>query len=170
MNLKLEEPGARFHFTGWDRLITDFGTGLCVLLAAFLAFGMAIMGAEAHRRDSWFELAIGGCTVAYFVLMVRLHLKYRYIMKHDYVVSVDGISVETGGSIRFIPWSDVEVAEYMPVTSVFRLFARGELRPIVLFTLTPGSSQSPLVKRNRLAEDYIRDGLSGRLKTKWVPW
>jgi hypothetical protein len=91
-------------------------------------------------------------------------------MRVDYIVGSRGIFIEEAETRRFAPWDEVEIGEYMPIASVFRLWVKGSPRPILLFTLNMGGRKDSVTKRNESAAMHIRVGLSGRLQTKWIPW
>lgn len=170
MNLKMEEPAARFHFSRWEKITTTSAVFFSIISASLLAFGVAYAIPRMDRQGLWFALVVTGCLVGYLACLAGLRLKYRYIMDLDYTVSVRGIHIADKEGQHFVPWSMVEVAEYMPLVSVFRIFVRGFARPVVLFTLELGGGKDAATQRSRRAENYIRGGMGGRLRRRWVPW
>jgi hypothetical protein len=161
---------ARFGFTKLERVWMDCAAVFCLLAAVLFAFGLVFAIPRIATAKLWVAFLITGCLVGYLTCLARLHLKYRYVMWLRYGVSSRGILVEENGREQLVRWEDVEIAEYMPVVSVFRLLAKDQRRPMVLFTLELGGKNDVATRRSKLAEVHIRAGMSGRLKNLWIPW
>jgi hypothetical protein len=164
------QPGASFHYTKTARLALYFGIAICGLCAIALLAAVAIVAPMTKRPDHWFAIAVVFGIAVYLLLLIRLHVKYWHILEYEYAILKSGISVTYAGQTEFIPWNEMEVAEYMPVPSVFRLSASRLPHPVVLFILSVEGRNTPAAVRNRMAKCYIRDGLSEQLVRRWLPW
>lgn len=165
-------PGAKFHYTKAARLALYFGIVLCGLgaIALLTMAAVAVITSAANSPARWFAVVVACGMALYLLLLVRLHLKHRHVYRQEYEVLESGISMTHEGHTQFISWNEMEAAEHMPVPSVFRLSAKAIPFPIVLFVLSIEGRKAPISVRNKLAEKYIRDGLSERLLRKWFPW
>ena len=170
MTMQSDEFTARFHFTQLGRIWIDSGTILSLLVAVLFACGSVYGILVVSSADQWAPFLVTSCLAVYMACLARLHLKYRYILWLDYVVGSRGIVVEEAGRKHFVSWGDVEVAEYLPIVGVFRLFVRNQRQPIVLFMLDVARTKDNTARHRKMAEQYLRSGLSEKLNRRWIPW
>jgi hypothetical protein len=170
MTMLSDEFTARIHFTQLGRIWIDLGAISCVLVAVLFACGSVYGLLVVSSGGQWALFLVTSCLAVYMACLARLHLKYRYILWLDYVVGSRGIVVEETERKYFVSWGDVEVAEYLPVVGVFRLFVKNQRQPIVLFMLDVARTKDNTARHRKMAEQYIRSGLSEKLQQRWIPW
>lgn len=119
-------------------------------------------------------LILGGMVMFYvsFLFLVRAYwrIRYRYVMRAQYLVEPNGIVIRSNDSKEVVGWENIAFAEYLPLLPAYRLTTHPNSQPVVLFVMSSWRPTSQINRRNVAAAKLLRAGLGYRLKTRWLPW
>jgi hypothetical protein len=155
-------PAGRVSF--WvDLLVESLFASAFVLIASFV-----IVDAPGFLLSA--SAVVMYCVAAIAASRVYLRLKHRHILGNCYVLSRQGISVQENGRQEFIEWERIVEAEYLPAVPIYRLWASGLSKPIVIFAIGGWRPGNSVDRRRNLAGSCLKESLKSKLKTRWLPW
>ncbi len=101
--------------------------------------------------------------------MLWQRVRYRHALRHRYVFDANGILVESGNSATFVPWREVDCAEYLPLFFLLRLKSALTSTPVVIFESGGPDGKGRYSDRWGFAMSMVRSSLKERFRRRWLP-
>jgi hypothetical protein len=166
---------AEFSYPRWNTTATAIASVLVLVFPAAILVGavwVLIEFALSDTNNDTKSLCFGSFGLLFGVWAVTMlwqRIRFRHVLRSRYVFDANGVAVESGESKTFVPWQEVECAEYFPLFFLLRLKSALTPTPVVVFETGGPDGKCRYSDRWEFTTNMIRSRLHDRFRKRWLP-
>ncbi len=166
-----------FKQSRWYVALAPFGVAFALLIAAVLFLASILFlvlwasGKEVATAEN--GMAVSAPVMLFFSAWMAVSAwqqrRYKHALGTRYIVTSQGITIESKSFRRLVRWEEFQVAEHLRLFSLLRLQSVAVSDPVVLLMDGQVIPSKGSTIRDAFAKRLIETQMGERYKTRWLP-